>query len=50
MADVFYNGFFFALGALAAVLFAYVIWSVLQLIVVFISAFVGTLIKSAKKE
>ncbi len=50
MLDVFFSGFFFALGALAAVLFAYVILSVLQVIVVFVSAFVNGLIKYSNKD
>lgn len=50
MLDLFYSGFFFSLGALAAVIFAYAIWYVLQVIVVFVSAFVKGLIKYSNKD
>lgn len=50
MPDLFYSGFLFTLGAIAAVLFAYVIWYVLQVIVVFVSAFVKGLIKYSNKD
>lgn len=50
MIDVFYSGLFFTLGALAAVIFAYVILTLLQAIIAFISAFVTTLINHRNKS